>query len=110
MPHFVANDALASPRQMLALAAGVNAALRGETASTGTVFVPAGADAVTVRDERCRAGRLAVLIPLDRTAAGARWWLDSMGRHAMTFRFPEAPGACAFGWAILGDGAGTGGE
>ena len=61
------------------------------------------AESVTIRDKRCRAGRLALLIPLDVAAARAVWWLSSMTRDSMTFSFASAPGACSFGWIIVGD-------
>ena len=104
MANFVAMTADSGPRQMLALAVGVNAALRGDTANIGRVDVPAGAASVTVEDSRCRAGRLVLLIPLDAAAASVRWHLADMDRGRMTFAFSEAPGACSFGWALIGDG------
>ena len=104
MANFVAATAEAGPKQMLALAVGVNAALRGDTANIGRVDVPAGAVRVTVKDARCRAGRLALLIPLDAEAASAVWHLEGMERGSMTFGFASAPGACSFGWALIGDG------
>ena len=104
MANFVAMAAESSPRQMLALAVGVNAALRGDTANIGRVDVPAGAASVTVEDSRCRAGRLALLIPLDAAAASVRWHLQDMSRGRMTFAFSAAPGECSFGWALIGDG------
>lgn len=104
MANFVAMAAEAAPRQMLALAVGVNAALRGDTANTGRVDVPAGVTSITVQDSRCRAGRLALLIPLDAAASAAAWHLESMERGSMTFGFASAPGPCAFGWALIGDG------
>lgn len=103
MATFVPQTAVNSERQMLALAVGVNAALRGDTANIGTVSVAAGKSSVTIRDKRCRAGRLALLIPLDVAAARAVWWLSSMTRDSMTFSFASAPGACSFGWIIVGD-------
>ncbi len=104
MANFVAQVTEATGKQMLALAVGVNAALRGDTANIGRVSCAAGATSVTVRDARCRAGRLALLIPLDESAAAASWWLSSMTQGSMTFRFKSAPGACLFGWALVGDG------
>lgn len=104
MANFVPHISEASPAQMLRLAVGVNSALRGDTANVGHVNCAAGATSVTVKDKRCRAGRLAILIPLDATAAGAVWWLSEMTRDSMTFSFASAPGECAFGWALIGDG------
>lgn len=105
MGAFVAQRADASPAQMLALAAGVNKALRGETASTGSFSLAAGATSVTLTDPRCRAGRLALLIPLNAAAAGLQWWLSSMGQGSMAFSFSTAPAAAAqFGYALIGDG------
>jgi hypothetical protein len=105
MAAFVSQIAEATPGQMLALAVGVNRALRGETANIGRVTAASGSSSVTVQDPRCRAGRLAVLIPLDATAAGVTWWLDDMTQDSMTFGFGGALGADAeFGFAFLGDG------
>ena len=50
MSRFVSPTAEASPRQMLALAAAVNAALRGDCANTGLLSVAAGAVQATVQD------------------------------------------------------------
>lgn len=104
MANFVPQVPASTPAQMIALAVGVNAALRGDTANIGRVNCAAGVTSVTVKDKRCRAGRLAILIPLDEAAAGAVWWLSDMTRDSMTFSFAEAPGACSFGWALIGDG------
>lgn len=105
MGAFVSQISQATPAQMLALAVGVNKALRSETANIGRVTAAAGASGVTVQDPRCRAGRLAILIPLDATAAGVDWWLDDMTQDSMTFGFGAALGADAeFGFAFLGDG------
>lgn len=105
MGAFVSQIAEATPGQMLALAVGVNKALRSETANIGRVTAAVGASSVTIQDPRCRAGRLAMLIPLDATAAGVDWWLDDMTRDSMTFGFGAALGADAeFGFAFLGDG------
>lgn len=108
MANFVPQAPASSPAQMLALAAGVNAALRGDTANIGRVECAAGEASVTVRDGRCRAGRLAILIPLDAAAASAVWWLSDMTKDQMTFSFASAPGACSFGWALIGDGGDKG--
>lgn len=105
MGAFVAQISETTPAQMLALAAGVNKALRGETASTGSFSLAAGATSVTLTDPRCRAGRLALLIPLNAAAAGLQWWLSSMGQGSMAFSFSTAPAAAAqFGYALIGDG------
>lgn len=105
MANFVPQRADSSPRHVLALAVAVNAALRGDTANIGRLVCPAGESRVTVRDRRCRAGRLALLIPQNAEAAGLHWWLSAMTRDSMTFGFSPAPGAEAvFGWALVGDG------
>lgn len=105
MGAFVAQISQATPAQMLALATGVNKALRSETASIGHVTAASGSSSLTVQDPRCRAGRLAILIPLDATAAAVTWWLDDMTQDSMTFGFGAALGADAeFGFAFLGDG------
>lgn len=104
MGKYVSQIDKPTPAQMLALAVGVNSALQGETANTGVMDVAAGETQVTVRDMRCRAGRLAILIPLDAAASGVDWWLADMTRNSMTFEFSSAPGACRFGWALMGDG------
>ena len=64
MPRFIPQSPEPTPRQMLALASGLNAALRGDCANAGLLEVPEGASSAEVRDSRCRAGRLALLIPL----------------------------------------------
>jgi hypothetical protein len=92
---------------MLALAAAVNAALRGDCANTGLLAVPAGTQEVTVQDARCRAGRLAQLIPLDAQAARVRWHLAAMERGAMRFGLEGVDAACNFGWMLLGEGQGA---
>ena len=104
MSRFVSPAAEASPRQMLALAAAVNAALRGDCANTGLLDVPAGAAEITVADARCRAGRLALLVPLDAEAASVRWHLAAMERGAMRFGFDSVPHSCRFGWLLAGQG------
>ena len=102
---FVPQIATADPAQMLRICAGINSALRGETASTGMASAASGATSMTVHDSRCRAGRLAVLVPLNAAAAGLSWHLAAMTRGSMTFTFTSAPTAQAsFGWALLGDG------
>ncbi len=102
MARFVASLGEASHGRMLELARAVNAALRGDCANTGLLDVPEGAERVTVRDARCRAGRLALLISLDEDAARARWHLAGMERGSMTFAFDAAPGPCRFGWMLGG--------
>ena len=104
MGAFVAQIAESTPRQMLALAVGVNEALKGHTANIGHVSVDVGETSVTITDPRCRGGRLAILIPLDATAAAATWYLSNMAYETMTFSFTAAPGACDFGYALIGDG------
>ena len=105
MANFVPTTADNSPQRILAIANAVNAALRGETANIGRVVCAAGKSSVTVKDKRCRAGRLAMLIPMNSVAAGLVWWLDSMTRDEMTFNFTSAPsGEAVFGWALIGDG------
>ena len=104
MGKYVSQIDKPTPAQMLALAVGVNSALQGETANTGVLQVAAGQTEVTVQDARCRAGRLALLIPMDAAAAAVDWWLADMTRNSMTFGFSSAPGACRFGWALMGDG------
>ena len=108
MANFVPQVPALTPAQILALATGVNAALRGDTANIGRVTCAAGETAVTIKDSRCRAGRLAILIPLDAAAASAVWWLSEMTKNKMTFSFAFAPGACSFGWALIGDGGDKG--
>lgn len=105
MANFVPQTADNSPQRCFALAVAANAALRGDTANIGHLTCAAGESAVTVRDKRCRAGRLALLIPLDSVAAGLDWWLAEMTRDSMTFNFSAAPASDAtFGWALIGDG------
>ena len=105
MPRFVSPSPQATPGQMLALASGVNAALRGDCANCGLLDVPAGALSATVQDSRCRAGRLALLIPLDAGAAALPWHLEAMERGAMRFAFTgAAPAPCRFGWLLAGEG------
>ena len=104
MSRFVAPSPEASPRQMLALAAAVNAALRGDCANTGLLDVPAGTAEIAVADARCRTGRLALLVPLDAAAASVRWHLAAMERGAMRFGFDAVPQACRFGWLLAGQG------
>jgi len=109
MPTFIPQTPDPSPQRGLALAAAVNAALRGDTFNTGRLVCRAGSAAVTVKDARCRAGRLALLIPLDARAAALDWHLASMTRGSMTFAFSSAPSAdAAFGWAIIGAGTAVG--
>lgn len=105
MGAFVSQIAEATPAQMLSLAVGVNKALRSETTNIGRLTAASGSSSVTVQDPRCRAGRLAMLIPLDATAAGVDWWLDDMTQESMTFGFGATLGGDAeFGFAFIGDG------
>lgn len=105
MANFVAQIREATPQQMLALAVGVNAALRGETLNTTAIVAESGSSSVTVQDSRCRAGRLACLIPLNAVAAGAQWWLASMAKGEMTFSFQQTlPDDAHFGVAFMGSG------
>ncbi|MBQ4077219.1 MAG: hypothetical protein IJD65_06090 [Mailhella sp.] len=106
MPRFIPHSPEPTPRQMLALASGLNAALRGDCANAGLLEVPAGASSAAVQDSRCRAGRLALLIPLDANAAALRWHLAAMERGSMRFGFAgPAPAPCRFGWMLAGEGA-----
>ena len=93
-----------TPLHILEIAQAANEALRGETYTTGVVDVTEGEAVVTVRDARCGAGKLATLVPLDAKAAAVSWWLSSMLKGEMQFTFSAAPGACRFGWALLGAG------
>ena len=105
MANMVPQIADNSPEQCRRLAVGVNAALRGDTANIGRLACAAGQNSVTVKDRRCRAGRLAMLIPLNSVAAGLEWWQADMTRDSMTFNFYPAPSAEAlFGWALIGNG------
>lgn len=105
MANFVPNTPDTSPQRSLAVAKAVNAALRGDTANIGRLTCAAGIGSVTVKDKRCRAGRLALLIPLNSVAAGLDWWLSDMTRDSMTFNFSPTPtGEARFGWALIGDG------
>lgn len=89
----------ATPEQMTALALAVNGAIAGETLNTGTFT--AGAGDKTVRDPRCRAGRVAMLVPLNADAAGMTWYLSSMTRGEMTFTFTGS-GTGSWVWLIFG--------
>lgn len=89
----------ATPEQMTALALAVNGAIAGETLNTGTFT--AGAGDKTVRDPRCRAGRVAMLVPLNADAAGMTWCLSSMTRGEMTFTLAGS-GAGSWAWLIFG--------
>ena len=104
MPRFVSPSPQATPGQMLALASAVNAALRGDCANTGVAEAAAGAQVLEVRDSRCRAGRFALLIPLDENAAGVRWHLAAMERGQMRFGLQGVEAPCRFGWLIAGEG------
>lgn len=104
---FVSLKPDATPAQMLSLAAAVNMALRGETANTGNAQAAAGSASLTVHDPRCRAGRFAMLLPMNAAAAALRWYLDvenDTAQGSMTFRFTSAPSSAAiFGYAFIGD-------
>lgn len=89
----------ATPEQMTALALAVNGAIAGETLNTGTFT--AGAGDKTVRDPRCRAGRVAMLVPLNADAAGMTWYLSSMTRGGMTFTLAGS-GTGSWAWLIFG--------
>lgn len=89
----------ATPEQMTALALAVNGAIAGETLNTGTFS--AGAGDKTVRDPRCRAGRVAMLVPLNADAAGMTWCLSSMTRGEMTFTLAGS-GTGSWAWLIFG--------
>ena len=109
--NFVPQTADNSPQRCLSMAVAINAALRGDLANIGRLVCPAGAVRVTVKDKRCRAGRLAVLIPLNAQAAALDWWLAEMTRNSMSFGFSAAPqGEARFGWALIGDGGTAGPE
>ena len=71
--NFVPQTADNSPQRCLSMAVAINAALRGDLANIGRLVCPSGAVRVTVKDKRCRAGRLAVLIPLNAQAAAPPW-------------------------------------
>lgn len=105
MAAFVSPIPAASPAQMVSLATAVNEALRGHCAVTGSVTVASGKSNVTIQDPRCRAGRLALLIPMNGAAAGVDWYLSAMTLGSMTFTFSAATGGAAdFGYALIGDG------
>lgn len=89
----------ATPEQMTALALAVNGAIAGETLNTGTFT--AGAGDKTVRDPRCRAGRVAMLVPLNADAAGMTWYLSAMTRGEMTFTLTGS-GFGSWAWLIFG--------
>ena len=89
----------ATPEQMTALALAVNGAIAGETLNTGTFT--AGAGDKTVRDPRCRAGRVAMLVPLNADAAGMTWFLSAMTRGTMTFTI-SGTGTGSWEWLIFG--------
>lgn len=109
MPPYAPHVTSPTPGQMLSLALAANAALRGESDNTGTASLPAGSDSFTVIDPRCRAGRLAFLIPMNGDAAGLAWHLETMTRYSMTFGFDSAPAAEAkFGYVIIGGDAAGG--
>ena len=89
----------ATPEQMTALALAVNGAIAGETLNTGTFS--AGAGDKTVRDPRCRAGRVAMLVSLNADAAGMTWHLSAMTRGEMTFTLAGS-GTGSWAWLIFG--------
>lgn len=89
----------ATPEQMTALALAVNGAIAGETLNTGTFT--AGAGDKTIRDPRCRAGRVAMLVPLNADAAGMTWFLVTMTRGTMTFSI-SGTGTGSWAWLIFG--------
>ena len=89
----------ATPEQMTALALAVNGAIAGETLNTGTFS--AGAGDKTIRDPRCRAGRVAMLVPLNADAAVMTWHLSSMTRGEMTFTLAGS-GTGSWAWLIFG--------
>ena len=74
-------------------------AIAGETLNTGTFT--AGAGDKTVRDPRCRAGRVAMLVPLNADAAGMTWFLSAMTRGTMTFTI-SGTGTGSWAWLIFG--------
>ena len=87
------------------VAGAINAALHGETANIGRVTFEAGEDEKEIKDSRCRAGRLTLLIPLSANSAGVSWYLKEMSRGKMVFALSEAAeDDLDFGWVILGDG------
>ena len=105
MAAFVSPLPSASPAQMIAITTAVNEALRGHCAVTGSVTVASGASSVTIQDPRCRAGRLALLIPTNTVAAGVNWYLSDMTQGSMTFSFSTTTsGSASFGYALIGDG------
>lgn len=89
----------ATPEQMTALALAVNGAIAGETLNTGTFT--SGAGDKTIRDPRCRAGRVAMLVPLNADAAGMTWFLATMTRGTMTFSI-SGTGTGSWAWLIFG--------
>ncbi len=89
----------ATPEQMTALALAVNGAIAGETLNTGTFT--AGTGDKTIRDPRCRAGRVAMLVPLNADAAGMTWFLATMTRGTMTFSI-SGTGTGSWAWLIFG--------
>lgn len=99
MARQVPIDPIASRGQMTALALAVNGALGGETLNTGTFT--AGAGDTTVQDSRCRAGRVAFLVPLNADAAGMTWYLSAMTRGSMTFTLTGS-GTGSWAWLIFG--------
>ena len=89
----------ATPEQMTALALAVNGAIAGETLNTGMFQAAAGKK--TVQDPRCRAGRVAMLVPLNADAAEMTWYLSAMTKGAMSFTI-AGTGVGLWAWLIFG--------
>lgn len=105
MAVWVTQNADISPAKIFQMSVGINSALRGELANTGQLTVVSGSASATVRDSRCRAGRLAMLMPLNAAACRAPGYLSAMTKGSMTFSFPTAPAAEAiYGWVLAGEG------
>lgn len=88
-----------SPEQMTAIALAVNSALSGETLNNGTFTASAGTK--TIKDTRCRAGRVALLVPLNADAASMSWYLSKMTQNEMTFTI-NGSGSGSWAWLIFG--------
>jgi hypothetical protein len=89
----------ATPEQMTALALAVNGALGGETLNSGTFTASAGT--TTIKDSRCRTGRVALLVPLNAAAAAMSWYLSAMKRGQMSFTITGS-GSGSWAWLIFG--------